>query len=235
MPRLQVVYRLYAVGGRTRTRQAFMHLEQRHSGRVDIDMFWKLIAASLRHSPGRSGREAFLRDHLVSLAPTDIVQFQVHLERSCQRAYTYNLWAAATWILGGWFSDDGFDGISEDSFEDFRRWLVGRGREVFERSLAEPDALASFPEIQRLVGRSRRAWNNDVEWPEWELLAYLAAEAYEQTTGSDSAGFYDAVSTASGLTLLQYPAGHYWDPSNEADASLKLPRLRTMFDLNLLS
>lgn len=37
------------------------------------------------------------------------------------------------------------DGCSDDGFEYFRAWLIAQGREVFERVVADPDALAGLP------------------------------------------------------------------------------------------
>lgn len=80
-------------------------------------------------------------------------------------------------IFGGWCSDDGF--------EYFRLWLIGRGRDAFEQTVAQPDALGELPEIQCLVGRHRRTWDDDKEWPEWESLDYLASQAYGRAVGDD--------------------------------------------------
>lgn len=44
--------------------------------------------------------------------------------------------AAASLILGG---------CSDDGFEYFRGRLIAQGREVFERSVADPDSLADLP------------------------------------------------------------------------------------------
>ena len=46
-----------------------------------------------------------------------------------------SLRAAASLILGG---------CSDDGFEYFRGWLIAQGREVFERSVADPDSLADL-------------------------------------------------------------------------------------------
>ncbi|MCW2916392.1 MAG: hypothetical protein JWN52_4460 [Actinomycetia bacterium] len=66
----------------------------------------------------------------------------------------------------------------------FQSWLVGLGRDVYERVAANPDALSEVPEMQRLVWRDTAEWA-DHEWPQWELLNYLASTAYDQVTGED--------------------------------------------------
>ncbi|MFC9245678.1 DUF4240 domain-containing protein [Streptomyces sp. NPDC057136] len=52
---------------------------------------------------------------------------------------TNPLWAAA-YVINGGCSDDGFD--------YFRGWLIAQGREVFERTAADPDALAEVPIVR---------------------------------------------------------------------------------------
>ena len=118
-----------------------------------------------------------MRAGLAALTPDGIVAFQAFLDQACDRAFTWELVGAATRIFGGWCSDD--------SFEYFRLWLIGRGRVTFERAITMPDSLATVPAIQRLAGRRRREWNDDEEWPEWETLDYIAASAYRLVTGTD--------------------------------------------------
>jgi hypothetical protein len=40
-------------------------------------------------------------------------------------------------------------GMSDDGFTDFRYWLISRGRDVYERALADPDSLT----CPRLIAR----------------------------------------------------------------------------------
>ncbi|WP_406044423.1 DUF4240 domain-containing protein [Micromonospora sp. NBC_00898] len=59
--------------------------------------------------------------------------------------------------------------VRQASFEDFRMWLIGLGRDAFERVVQEPDRLAELPEVQRLSGRDSGDWSEQ-EWPAWEML-----------------------------------------------------------------
>ena len=104
---------------------------------MDIDAFWQLIADSLEHAPGRAAREHYLEGRLAALAPDGIVAFQAFLDQACDRAFTWELVGAATRIFGGWCSDD--------SFEYFRLWLIGRGRMTFERAITMPDSRCIRP------------------------------------------------------------------------------------------
>lgn len=197
---------------------------------MDIDAFWLLLEESLLHSPSRSRRETFLVARLSAHSTDDIVQFQAHLDRTCADAYTWDLWGAAMRIFGGRCSDDGF--------EYFRLWLVGRGRDVFERAVSEPDSLAALPEIQRLGDRHPRTWDDDEEWPEWESLDYVASRAFPSTTGDEDDredAFHEAVEARHGTTAFaRDPAGERWDAREEAVARIKVPRLTTAFPLRSL-
>lgn len=195
---------------------------------MDIDAFWQLIAGSLEHAPGRAAREHYLEGRLAALAPDGIVAFQAFLDQACDRAFTWELVGAATRIFGGWCSDD--------SFEYFRLWLIGRGRVTFERAITMPDSLATVPAIQRLAGRLRREWDDDEEWPEWETLDYIAANAYRLVTGTgDECGedFYEAVrSQLGGTAFRRHPDGERWDAADEPAAAMKIPGLAASFPLN---
>ena len=59
--------------------------------------------------------------------------FQAFLDQACDRAFTRGLRGAAMRIFGGWCSDD--------SFEYFRLWRIGRGRMTFECAITMPDSL----------------------------------------------------------------------------------------------
>ena len=192
---------------------------------MDIDAFWQLIADSLEHAPGRAAREHYLEGRLAALTPDGIVAFQAFLDQACDRAFTWELVGAATRIFGGWCSDDGF--------EYFRLWLIGRGRVTFERAITMPDSLATVPAIQRLAGRRPREWDDDEEWPEWETLDYIAARAYRLVTGTgDECGedFYDAVrSQLGGTAFRRHPDGERWDAADEPAAAMKIPALAASF------
>ncbi|MFD5483450.1 DUF4240 domain-containing protein [Streptomyces hawaiiensis] len=196
---------------------------------MDIDSFWELIEECRRQAPGPDERLAWLRGELSRRSLPEVVQFQVRLDGVTHEAFTWDLWAAADRIFGGWCSDDGFC--------YFGLWMVGLGRETFSRAVADPDALADAPEVQRLVGRPREMWNDD--WPGWESLDYVAMEAYGVLTGVDDDrgdAFYEAVEAERhGGGRSSGPLGERWDVRREDEAARKLPRLSAMFSLRSLT
>lgn len=144
----------------------------------------------------------------------EILAFQLTLDELRVPAGTPQLWEAASVIQGGRCSDDGF--------WYFQAWLIGLGREAFRRAVTDPDSLADVPEVRRLAGRRPDTWSN-AEWPEWEVLDYAAAEAYEQSTGGD--GLEDALAALGDDSPL-WPEPEDGPP---AAGPAALPRLTALF------
>ncbi|MFD0351088.1 DUF4240 domain-containing protein [Kitasatospora aburaviensis] len=144
---------------------------------MDTDAFWDVVEQCRRAADTREERLTWLEEELSRRPLADVVRFQVRLEEAVDDAYTWELWAAADRIQGGWCSDDGFF--------YFRLWLAGCGRAAFERALGDPDSLAELPEIRSLAGRPRSDWCETEEWPEWEELDYVAESAFARLTGGD--------------------------------------------------
>ncbi|MGV9263707.1 DUF4240 domain-containing protein [Kitasatospora sp. NPDC003701] len=131
---------------------------------MDETDFWQIIDDTREDADGDPDEQAErLVERLVQLTPDDVIDFARLFEARFQRAYRTDLWGAAYLLL---------DGASEDSFDYFRCWLIGQGREVFEGGLHEPDDLADLlPDF------------DEEEDGEAEDLGYAADEAYEQLTG----------------------------------------------------
>jgi hypothetical protein len=66
------------------------------------------------------------------------------------------------------------DGCSDDCFRDFRGYVISLGRERYEKSLTDPDSLASTAE--------------DAETGDWENADNVAPDAYSSATGNDFPG-----------------------------------------------
>ncbi|MEU4205024.1 DUF4240 domain-containing protein [Streptomyces sp. NPDC045470] len=133
---------------------------------MDETEFWQLIDNSREAAEGDPEEQAdALVERLVALDPDSVVDFARHFESRDNRAYTWDLWAAAGILLGG---------ASDDAFDNFRSWLIGQGREVFEGALHDPDHLADLLD----------AFDDEVDG-DAEELGYAADEAYEQLTGAE--------------------------------------------------
>jgi len=130
-----------------------------------------LVIWTAMDRPEQAGKSWKFARHSPRLGPqAEIVDFQVWLDRVWRRADTWDMWGAAYLLCDSLCSGDGF--------WYFQVWLIGLGRDAFQRAVANPDNLASLPEVLRLAGRPVDDWSHD-DWPDWESLSYVAWEAYE--------------------------------------------------------
>ncbi len=103
---------------------------------VTIDEFWDIVDRVHLASGGDMEMKCqLLRAELEKLSAETLYSFDNHFDDCDDTAYSWDLWAAA-YIIGG--------GCSDDSFSDFRGTLISMGREIFERIVSLPDALADM-------------------------------------------------------------------------------------------
>jgi hypothetical protein len=104
--------------------------------RMTFDRFWNIIEKVHRDSGGDMDRKCkLLAAELRRLTLAEVRSFHRHFDECEDRAYTWELWAAA-YIIGG--------GCSDDAFSDFRATLISMGRQTFERALADPQSHADM-------------------------------------------------------------------------------------------
>lgn len=135
---------------------------------MDDDRFWALVAEiepTVADDP--LAFDEALSEALVELPPEEVVAFANTWTRMANRAFTWDLWAAA-WLLRG----DALDW----EFTGFRDRLIALGRTVFERALAEADSLADVPVDWRDGDEGGDVW-----------LSLAAGDAFERLTGEDIA------------------------------------------------
>ena len=102
---------------------------------MDEDGFWAIIQKCHDAAPRDMNRKGELvRQEIDRLAPADAADFRRHFEMARMRANDFHLWGAAYVINGG---------CGDDTFDDFRTSLISRGRDAFERAVADPDSLAA--------------------------------------------------------------------------------------------
>ena len=102
---------------------------------MTFDGFWQLIDNARNASSKIVEVPRRLIDALCSLEEQEIVDFWSHYIDCLHRSYDARLWLAAVVIM---------DGCGDDTFCDFRGWLIAQGRAVFESALADPDSLADL-------------------------------------------------------------------------------------------
>lgn len=99
------------------------------------DIFWNLIEENLRVSVDPDERIRALRASLSGLGLEEVKAFHFRFTILIRRAYMWDLWGAAYVAQGG---------CSDDGFEYFCRWLISRGREVYQSALKDPESLADL-------------------------------------------------------------------------------------------
>jgi Protein of unknown function (DUF4240) len=137
---------------------------------------------------------------LSALPREEIVAAERVLSGLLADSYQILLWAAAYLINGG---------CSDDGFEYFRCWLIAQGRHVFERSLADPDALADAEAIRAAPPGSARL--------DGESMLYIAMRAYRAVTGEEI--------PREAFTAYRRELENDWDFDDWAEMNQRLPRL----------
>jgi hypothetical protein len=100
---------------------------------MDESRFWQLIDQSRREASGPWQQHQRLAELLDGLTPNEIAGFAKHWYIKHRDAYRWDLWAVAYVIEGG---------CSDDSFMDFRAWLIAQGKEFYESVMSEPARVA---------------------------------------------------------------------------------------------
>ncbi len=168
------------------------------------DDFWQLID---RARAGGGEPDAIAARAVALLAardPEEIVGYASHQRRVLAASYRVDLWGAAYLINGG---------ASDDGFEYFRGWLMTQGREVFARTVADPDSLAELPQV--------RAASLSGEEFECEDMLAVPWDAYRRATATDLPTDRQAAPAPD--------LNDFWDFDDEDEARRRLPRLAGLF------
>lgn len=126
---------------------------------MSLDEFWQIIEAT--RAPTQEEQLELFKRELQRLAPSKLIDFyRIFVEQEFD-AYGWDLWVVVWLCRGGMCSDD--------SFADFRRWLISRGRTVYDAGLEYPDML--IDEISQ------------VKYPTFEEFGSVCYHVYEEMTG----------------------------------------------------
>ena len=172
---------------------------------MDEDRYWRMIADSKGESGGDLECQAnVLITALEQLPPAEMVMFRLRTDKLLHDTYTSHLWCAG-YIMNG--------GLSDDGFEYFRLWLIGQGREVFEKARADPDSLADLNDDD-LMGQDY----------DFESLWYVADKAFENRSGGRR--LRDHVSPNFRFGAAHYPDMEFtWSETNPESMRALCPRL----------
>ncbi|WP_395138289.1 DUF4240 domain-containing protein, partial [Armatimonas sp.] len=105
---------------------------------MNRDEFWQIIETTrLTAKNNIDAQSKQIKAHLKKLPDDELITFHTHFDALYAPTYRMDLWGAA-YILNG--------GCSDDCFDYFRAWLIGRGRAVYEAALVSPDSLVEIAE-----------------------------------------------------------------------------------------
>lgn len=129
---------------------------------MESEKFWKIIEITKSESSGDyEKQQSLLERELLKLTAKEVLEFDNKFRTLRGEIYTWDFWAAAYIINGG---------CSDDCFSDFRGWLIGQGKSIFESAVQNIETLSELKET------------NDGDW---EGLSYIPTDIYEKKTGND--------------------------------------------------
>ena len=130
---------------------------------LDDDLFWEIIKYSKDNSKGDyEKQQSELTKSLSKIEVEDVMKFNNRFHLYKEQAYTWKLWGAIYLIQGG---------CGDDSFNDFREWVIGQGKEFFYKTVKDPESLVEMDEDEILI--------------QWEGLGYVPRAVFEKLTGQE--------------------------------------------------
>jgi uncharacterized protein DUF4240 len=171
---------------------------------MDAESFWDLIDKTREAANGDARKQSdLLMDELVKLpAAEEIIAFDHIFDDLKDKAYIGNLWDAATLIMHG---------SGDDGFQEFREWLVGRGKEAYENAIQNPETLVDVLEVGEQI---------------FPTLLGSAMGAYEKVTGKNMPPMPREWAQLQGRPKINMDAD---EAELLADISARFPRLTAKF------
>jgi hypothetical protein len=159
---------------------------------MNADKFWEIIETSRVKSNGDYEKQQYeLENELLKLSSNEILEFDNKFRALRGQIYNWDFWAAAYIINGG---------CSDDCFSDFRGWLIGQGKHIYESAISDIETLINLNETN----------NGD-----WEGLSYIPNNVYIKKTGKD---------LPEGIQENFEITGEEWK-EDENELKLKFPKL----------
>ncbi|WP_028973908.1 DUF4240 domain-containing protein [Spirochaeta cellobiosiphila] len=125
--------------------------------------FWDLIQKSkLNFGDNLAGRVKYLKETLKEMPEADIFDFEECLRKKIIECDNFKVMAAAKII-------DGY--VSDDSYIYFRCWLIGKGKQIFDEAIIDPDSLSTAIGADELC--------------DFEELLYIATQAFSEKVGKE--------------------------------------------------
>ena len=131
---------------------------------MDEEKFWQIIKTSKDKSGNDFERQQIeLANVLSKLSPDDIILFGNRFRYFRGQANSWELWGAIYIIHGG---------CSDDSFNDFREWVIGQGKDFYYKTIKNPETLTEIDQ-------------HEIEEVDLEGLGYVPSTVFELITGQN--------------------------------------------------
>ncbi|MBI3235352.1 MAG: DUF4240 domain-containing protein [Bacteroidetes bacterium] len=131
---------------------------------MDEEVFWKIMKLTKDRSNGYyEEQQEELANELRKLTPDEVLLFDNRFRYFRGQANTWDLWGAIYIIHGG---------CGDDSFNDFREWVIGQGKDFYYKTIQNPETLV---EVE----------TEKIEEVEWEGLGYVPSTVFEELTGQE--------------------------------------------------
>jgi hypothetical protein len=171
---------------------------------LEENLYWQIIADSLKNSEDQDEQQEYLINRLQELAPVEITGFRLRTDKLLYDTYNSAMWCAG-YIMNG--------GCSDDGFEYFRNWVISRGKDVYYKAKENPDSLIGQVDEEL-----------DIEEYEFEDFWYVALAAFNNKTGKE---LYDFIDNDN----FTFKEGHYplfeftWKEENPDSMKAICPKL----------
>jgi hypothetical protein len=100
---------------------------------MDKRIFWVIIEATLEQSGGETAsQESLIKDQLHNFDFKDLIGFQANCLEFMNGLYSSEIWAAEYVLLNS---------CSEDSFTEFRGWLITQGENAYMNAVNNADSI----------------------------------------------------------------------------------------------
>lgn len=128
------------------------------------EKFWSIIKITKDNSKDDFElQQVELANKLRELTPDEIILFGNRFRSYRGLANTWELWGAIYIIHGG---------CGDDSFNDFREWVIGQGKDFYNKTIKNPETLVEV--------ETKKIENYD-----WEGLGNVPGTIFEELTGQE--------------------------------------------------
>ncbi len=170
---------------------------------MEEEQFWKIIQTVKNNSLG--DYEMYyeeLAKQLYTLLPDDIILFANSFRFFRGQANTWELWGAIYIIQGG---------CGDDSFNDFREWVIGQGKEFYFKTIKDPETLAELD--KEFIE----------ETSEFEGFGHIPSSVFKEITGQEMPYPFQE---------NQITSGKEWDEAGD-DLKNYFPKIYSKYPYNI--